>query len=86
MCFCSMAENKESHLTFVEVMDPSDINFSLLCESENLPDVILINPSTPPRASFHTVDQHQLWMNSESRVSSHTGNSLQLHTGLTLLN
>lgn len=73
LCFSSMAEierTKSPH-DFLEVMETSDINLSLMSETENLSDdVILISPLSPPLASLPALEQHQLWMDTDCEVSS----------------
>lgn len=80
-CFRSMAENEVtgSHDAIMEVMEPLDMNLSLLSETENLPDdVILISPIIPPLASLPALEKHQLWMDTECGISSNAGKSLQV--------
>lgn len=80
-CFRSMAENEvtASHDAIMEVMEPLDMNLSLLSETENLPDdVILISPIIPPLASLPALEKHQLWMDTECGISSNAGKSLQV--------
>ncbi|KAM9441339.1 uncharacterized protein znf541 isoform 1-T1 [Clarias gariepinus] len=64
-------ERTKSPHDFLEVMETSDINLSLMSETENLSDdVILISPLSPPLASLPALEQHQLWMDTDCEVSS----------------
>ncbi|KAF5898341.1 zinc finger protein [Clarias magur] len=64
-------ERTTSPHDFLEVMETSDINLSMMSETENLSDdVILISPLTPPLASLPALDKHQLWMDTDCEVST----------------
>ncbi|KAK2816475.1 hypothetical protein Q7C36_022746 [Tachysurus vachellii] len=69
----NMDENEvtRSHHAIMEVMKPLDMNLSLLSDTENLPDdVILISPLTPSLVSLPALEKQQIWMDTECEDSS----------------